>query len=234
MRHGMMSLAIGMTICALVFASPAAAATKVACAGDSITKGVGGGGQDYPKQLGALLGSDYVVGNYGASGRTVLPGRGQYATDKYCKQAMASKPDVVVIMLGTNDAKSATVDKEKFTAAYKALVKSFADLPSKPKIYICTPVAVGKDAYGITEKVVKEQVVPLVKQIAEDLKLPLIDCYTPTAGKADLYDDGVHPNAKGYAVIAQTVAEAIKAAPKASASPTEQAKAASSARPFPE
>ena len=39
---------------------------RVACVGDSITEGSG-----YPFQLNLMLGSNYIVGNFGVSGSTV-------------------------------------------------------------------------------------------------------------------------------------------------------------------
>jgi len=74
--------------------------TRVACIGDSITQGSG-----YPDRLQELLGSDYEVGNFGVDGSTVS----QETAMPYMRQdkfidAMEFKPDIVIIMLGTNDA----------------------------------------------------------------------------------------------------------------------------------
>lgn len=45
---------------------------KVACVGDSITQGSGTKGNPYPKQLQALLGDKWKVGNFGFSGRPLM------------------------------------------------------------------------------------------------------------------------------------------------------------------
>src|SRR4051812_50212794 len=84
----------------------AQAATKVACVGDSITRGVGSTMGGYPAELGRMLGSGYMVGKFGNSGSTMM----KTPTDSYWvapefMQAQDFAPDVVVIMLGTNDAK---------------------------------------------------------------------------------------------------------------------------------
>lgn len=90
-----------------------ASAVKIACVGDSITAGVhsSGGNHTYPAQLQILLDQAYGKGAYsvtnlGACGSTMLKGadspywnRGQY------KALTGNTWDIVVIMLGTNDAK---------------------------------------------------------------------------------------------------------------------------------
>ena len=47
-----------------------AGATVIACAGDSITQGGHGRGEDYPQLLESILGSGYEVHNFGKSGTT--------------------------------------------------------------------------------------------------------------------------------------------------------------------
>lgn len=47
-----------------------AGATVIACAGDSITAGGHGRGEDYPQLLESILGSGYAVHNFGKSGTT--------------------------------------------------------------------------------------------------------------------------------------------------------------------
>ena len=88
--------------------SPALAA-KIACVGDSITYGYGLSNpsqQSYPAVLQSLLGSQHTVGNFGTSGCTLLKaGDKPYWNDANFSASDAFKPDVVVIMLGTNDAK---------------------------------------------------------------------------------------------------------------------------------
>lgn len=60
----------------------------------------------YPNQLQTMLGSGYKVTNFGAGGRTMLKkGDNPYWRTGPLKQALASEPAIVVLMLGTNDAK---------------------------------------------------------------------------------------------------------------------------------
>src|SRR4051794_25029443 len=91
--------------------------TKLACVGDSITFGAGIQDRDhdsYPAQLGRMLGEAWDVRNFGVSGATMLKkGDKPYDKQKAYRDALAFKPDVVVIMLGTNDSKPQNWDKHK-------------------------------------------------------------------------------------------------------------------------
>lgn len=80
---------------------------KVACVGDSITEGLcSTEGQSYPTQLQEILGSDFEVKNFGVSGRTLLKkGDYPYWNESAYTESKNFLPDVVIIMLGTNDTK---------------------------------------------------------------------------------------------------------------------------------
>lgn len=90
---------------------------RVSCIGDSITYGVCGPleGGGYVTMLQSILGSDYTVSNFGVSSMTMLKNGLCFPTvNLSCSywdtpqwgQALQSKPDIVTIMLGTNDAKT--------------------------------------------------------------------------------------------------------------------------------
>lgn len=89
---------------------------KIACVGDSITEGdhSSSANHTYPSQLQQLLtakygAEKYEVTNLGRSG-TTMQNAGDYpytTTDQYAA-LIASEWDIVVVMLGTNDAKDIT------------------------------------------------------------------------------------------------------------------------------
>ena len=83
-------------------------------------------------------------------------------------------------------------------------------LPSKPTIYLCTPVPVFKDRWGINEKATAEDIIPAITAIAAEHKLQVIDLYKSLEGKGKMVPDGVHPNADGYKIMAETIHQAIK------------------------
>ena len=212
-------LALSLSAVAVLGADPMApidpsdysAPVKVACVGDSITQGSGTKGNPYPKQLQELLGEKWKVGNFGKSGRTLMDkGDFPYMSEKVYQDALAMKPDVVIIMLGTNDTKKQNWQhKDTFYGDYTKLVKSFQELESKPRIYVCRPCPViGKGGFGITEAGVQEQI-PQIDKLAEEMNLGVIDMYAALEKTPELIPDRVHPNAAGAGKMAEAAYTAL-------------------------
>ena len=175
---------------------------RLACVGDSITAGVGAGGNAYPKQLAALLGDKWKVGNFGNSGSTLLnQGNKPYQKQRSFTAALEFQPQVVVIMLGTNDTKPNNWKlKDRFVSDYHDLLKKFAKLPTKPRVFICYPVPVpGKGNFGINEKGIKEQ----RPMIAKRAQVGVVDMYAALKDHPETLPDRVHPNAKGAGLMAK-------------------------------
>ena len=187
---------------------------KLACVGDSITAGVGTKKphNSYPDQLGALLGAGYEVKNFGNSGSTMLDaGDKPYKKQKSFTDAVAYAADIYVIKLGTNDSKPQNWSKkEGFAASTKSLVEAFQKANAKAQIFLCTPVPViGKGNFGINNEMVQGEIIPLIKQVAAELKLPVIDLYTALDGHPEVFPDRVHPNDDGAALMAKAVHAAL-------------------------
>ncbi len=186
---------------------------RVACVGDSITQGVHVRGEDnYPSVLGRMLGDRFQVRNFGFLGGTVMNVNDRpYSACAEFKAATAFNPDLVVFLLGTNDSKPGEWQhKERFKQDLIALLDHFAGLPAKPKIWVCTPAWVAKHhPGGHDEEVLAKEILPLIRAVAAEKKLPLIDIHAALDGKPEMYVDGVHPNAAGCAIIAQVVFKAI-------------------------
>lgn len=188
---------------------------KVACVGDSIT--CGGAIEDqakrYPSQLQSLIGGEYLVQNFGVSGATLLKsGNKPYWTEPDFLTSHAFNPQIVVIKLGTNDSKPENwKHKDQFVRDYLDLIQSYQKLESKPKVFICRPIpAFGSGNFGITDEVIKNEVIPLIDLVAQKAGVPVIDLYDALNGKAALVPDRVHPNEEGAKLIAEAVLEAIK------------------------
>jgi len=184
---------------------------KLACVGDSITQGVGAKGNAYPKQLQALVGEKWKVGNFGVSGRTLMDkGDFPYMNEKAYQNALGMHPDVVIIMLGTNDTKPQNWKfKETFHDDYKKLVKSFQALESKPRVYLCRPCPVpGKGNFGISEAGVQEQI-PMIDKLAKELGLGVIDMHAALVDTPEFLPDRVHPNAEGAGKMAEAAFTAL-------------------------
>jgi lysophospholipase L1-like esterase len=182
--------------------------TKIAFIGNSITEGTGLANprtQAYPAQLANLLTPDWQVGNFGVSGRTMLK-KGDFPiwNEQKFKDALAFAPNIVVIMLGTNDSKYYNwAYKADFYKDYVSMIDTFSSLPSKPKIYICYPLKVFKKLYDIDDLVIHDEIIPIVHQISIDKNLPIVDMYTPTSDKPEIFSDGIHPNASGAHFVAE-------------------------------
>jgi lysophospholipase L1-like esterase len=189
---------------------------KVACVGDSITAGSGTTPtrkfpNAYPSQLQRMLGEKYDARNFGVGGTTLLNhGDRPYQQQKALASAKAFLPDVVVIMLGTNDTKPQNWKlKDEFATDYRDLVKQFAALQSKPRIFVCHPCFVpGEGNYGINEPDVLDEI-PTIDALAGELKLGVIDIHGTMKGHGDLIPDRIHPNNAGATIMAATVYKAL-------------------------
>lgn len=201
----------------------------VSCLGDSITFGAGVKGKEntYPGQLQKLLGSAYTVKNHGGNGRTLLrEGLSAEPEDKYSvnitiwdsqhmKESVNADPDIVVIALGTNDAKTFNWNAADFREQYIELVQYYQGLECQPEVYIVIPPAAfaPQEGYdGIPEiqaAVIADEIGLIVKEVAQECGCDVIDLYTITKDKGALFPDGIHPNSEGNALIAQAVYDAI-------------------------
>ncbi|MCP4263310.1 MAG: hypothetical protein GY774_38255 [Planctomycetes bacterium] len=189
-------------------------AKLVACVGDSITYGSGitdRNNNSYPAQLDRMLqkfDNQWQVQNFGVSGATLLRnGDKPYVRESAYNQVLAAEPDAVIIKLGTNDSKPHNWEhKDDFISDYIFLIDSFVELPSKPRIWICYPVPAFNSNFGISDAVIKDEIIPMVSEIAELRDVEVIDLYTALSDAAALFPDGIHPNAEGAKLIAQAIA----------------------------
>ena len=187
---------------------------RIACIGDSITYGASIKNRTkdcYPDQLGRMLGEDWKVRNFGVSGATLLKkGDLPYWDQQAFKDALAYNPNVVIIKLGTNDTKPQNWKfKDQFAADYADMIDRFAELPSRPRIWICKPVPAYGERWGISETIIKNELIPLIKQTARNKFVPVIDLYEPLSGKPELFPDQIHPNAEEAHGIAKEIYAAL-------------------------
>lgn len=200
----------------LIVSIPAFSQTpiKIACVGNSITQGPGRDNPDsYPLQLQAILGETYEVKNFGVSGRTLLrKGDYPYWNEPQFQQVKDFAPDILVIMLGTNDSKPQNwAHKADFRKDYLDMIAEFqATMPADGKVYVIMPVPVTKDNFGITADVMNNEQRMMIMDIAQSSGSRLVDLYTPLMDRADLLPDGVHPNTEGLGIMASTLARAIR------------------------
>jgi lysophospholipase L1-like esterase len=126
------------------------------------------------------------------------------------QKALAFKPNIVIIMLGTNDTKPKNwPHADDFTADYRRLIETFQKLDSKPKVILCTPVPAYPENFGISDERIRTGVKPKVEELGKELELPVIDLYAAMSNKKELFPDKIHPNAEGATRMAETIAAAL-------------------------
>jgi acyl-CoA thioesterase-1 len=186
----------------------------VACVGDSLTDGGSLRGQHmaYPDQLQGLLGPGYDVENFGHGGGTALKsGDWTYWKKKEYPRALASKPNIVIIMLGTNDSKPQNwVHGDQYVADYRELIESFGALDTHPRIYLCRiPTVIEPNKYKISETVsviIRQRIDELGKELGLTV-IPMDQAYGDDLSVLGTVH--VHGNAKGMLELAQTAARVL-------------------------
>jgi lysophospholipase L1-like esterase len=189
---------------------------KIACIGNSITYGAYLPDrlmQNYPARLQQMLGDGYEVSNFGVNGTTILKnGNSPYWSSSAYQSALKSEPNIVFIALGTNDSK--LVNRKhltEFSDDYRALIKSFQNLASKPKVILLTPITVFKvDTSGIWDKPITDIMIPAIQKLAYQENLELLDLHSLFQDKEALMPDKVHPNAEGANFIAKRIFELLE------------------------
>lgn len=192
------------------------AAIRIACVGDSITFGsqIEDGNNNYPAQLGKLLGDKFEVMNFGYPGaRVSLCSQKCYMNFPEYNNSLKYQPDVVVIALGINDCSvnEWQKNKEVFVKSYKKLIHSYQELNSKPKIWLANlmPVMPPYEPYLDIHKNIKECQL-LIESVAKQTGLTVIDLFSELNRQHRIYaQDGIHPSREGAAIIAKKVYSAI-------------------------
>ena len=212
--------------------TPKTDAIKVACIGNSITDGHGiemAPAYGYPAQLQKILGKDYWVKNFGVSARTMLnKGDYPYMNEMAWKDAVAFKPDIVIIKLGTNDSKPenwqygaefkqdlqqmiTTLRPDLAQPIKKKKNKKATVQPVGPQIFLCTPIPAFKSTWNINDSVIVNNIIPIQQEVAKEYGLQVIDLHTLFANDGDkMLDDGIHPDDKGARRMAEIIADIIK------------------------
>jgi acyl-CoA thioesterase-1 len=179
---------------------------RVACVGDSITQGSG-----YPIKLQNLLGPKYAVRNFGVSGSTVsLNSTKPYMNQNAFLKAEEFEPQIVVIMLGTNDANPQIAQNEEdFEADYSRLIASFEALDGNQAVWVVKSPPIFSTDSTYNNTYLAGTILPKIDNVTSQLDLPTIDLYNAFGNHSDYFMDGVHPNAEGASLIASNIYDAI-------------------------
>ena len=151
------------------------------------------------------------MGNFGVGGATITVDSGKpYVNESMFQDAKDFKPDIVIIMLGTNDANPALKPNTSiFVNNYAQMVGEFQRLDSKPKVWIVKPPPVFNDGTGLSTETFDTYIITAIEQVANETNLPLIDVYTPLLDHSEYFKDGVHLNDEGSQVVANIIYDAL-------------------------
>jgi lysophospholipase L1-like esterase len=197
--------------------------THVACVGDSITFGYGASSAatNYPSDLQKLLGPAVQVKNFGRNGATMLSNgslpyiqQPEYAgATTFVANAGATAVVDVIIMLGTNDSAPTNwkggSNATQLQTDYAAMIDHFQGLSTHPVVYVAPPPPAYSSAFGVSEMVIQDSIVPITSQVAAQKGAPIIDVNAALAGQPSLFGDGVHPNDMGYTKLAQVMDDGL-------------------------
>ena len=209
-RAGRIVFAGLLAVCTL--AASAQAAIKVACVGPQhVHSHQLDYPQEYPAMLQKLLGAAYQVENFGDCCATVLQGYPrQRETHPYLEggekyPAVGGKnfndsikfmPDIVVIgPWGKHDTEIANqlykgvLDRAKLEKDYEQLLRTYLDLPSKPKVFVMPviPIPTGKPD-GVATSVMQ----PAFLAVAAKMPVTVVDVYPAFLNKPEMFKDATH------------------------------------------
>ena len=178
------------------------AGATVLAIGDSLTRGFGAEGGGYAEQLQPLLAAqpgrqDLRVVNLGINGETSaeLAARIDAALAEH-------RPAVVLVTSGGNDFLR--------RAAAEDTRRHLADITHKIRVAGAYPVLFAVPQPSLAAAVGLPADHPLYEALAGELKLQVLPgVVAGVLSKPELKSDQIHPNAAGYAVMAQAAAEAL-------------------------
>ena len=185
--------------------------------GDSITHGLvhTQGGRSYPEHLHELIRGELervrdVVLNTAISGNRIVD-----LLDDWDRRVASWRPDVVTLMIGTNDASDGgprpVISPTEFAASLREFVARVRTLGAIPVLQ--TPPAV--DVPNAPERARIGEFADAVRQVASTEDVILVDQYARFADIGaggvpwGLMNDPFHPNTVGHAALALELATAL-------------------------
>ncbi|HVX29521.1 MAG TPA: chitobiase/beta-hexosaminidase C-terminal domain-containing protein, partial [Nitrolancea sp.] len=161
-----------------------------------------------PTWLGQDLGSGYEVTNFGVSGTTMLKASSSsYWNTSNFTASSDYLPDIVIIMLGTNDSKISnwSASGPNYPGDYTDMIHHYQGLSSHPQVFVMTSPPNFTDGTNYQPTVIANQIVPTVRSLSVATGSELIDIFTTLTGHSELFSDGTHPTTTGSQLIASIV-----------------------------
>jgi lysophospholipase L1-like esterase len=202
-----------------IFAFSQLQQVRIGCIGNSITYGSGLSDpetESYPAQLQNLLNELYVdtciVENFGVSGRTMLK-NGDFPiwNETTFTDAYLFAPNILLILLGTNDSKPQNWDyyKHEYYDDYIAMIDSFKVRNPETKFIVCYPPPAYEIKWGIRDSVIVHGVIPAIDSVLNDRNALFVDFYTPLIDSVNLFPDMIHPGSEESLFMAQMIFDSI-------------------------
>jgi len=166
--------------------------TNIICFGDSLTYGTGAsGGKDYPSQLSALISKPVI--NAGVPGDTTSRAMKRLESD-----VLSRNPRIVLVALGGNDLKNG-VPLAKARDNLKTIIES---IQNRGALVVLGGIDVPLWGRGYGKA---------YKNLADELGTVLVpNVLDGIFGNPELMSDPIHPNDKGYTVMAEMFHDALK------------------------
>lgn len=173
----------------------------IACVGDSLTAGHYWANESYPTLLSDKVSTDYQVENCGVNGISITGYGGSWDDPnmRYIKQDVYQKsvnfaPDVIAIMLGTNDATGWSKAEATFDAEYHILLDSYIELFPRAKFIMMVSPPVISNTFGIPNDIIKEKVNPFQRELADEYGFELLDLRVEFEAHTNYQNDYLRPN----------------------------------------
>jgi len=165
--------------------------TVVMAFGDSLTAGVGASHeQNYPSILSGLLSVDII--NEGISGETTSQGLARLPDT-----LENDEPDLVLLCMGGNDMLA--------NASHENIRNNLAAMIEQIQTSGADVILIGVPKPGLILGIPD-----FYEELADTYQLPYDDTLPSILSKNHLKSDYIHPNAKGYQILAEALHELIK------------------------
>ena len=163
----------------------------IVCFGDSLTYGTGAArGMDYPAQLSEMIGQPVI--NAGVPGDTTAGALARI------EEVLSKNPRIVLLTLGGNDLKN-RISKQ---TAFQNLKQIVTKIQAKGALVVIGGIDIPFYNRGFDES---------YRELANETGAVLVpNVFEGIMGHRDLMSDAIHPNGKGYAVMAGHFYDAMK------------------------
>jgi len=74
-----------------------------------------------------------------------------------------------------------------FIADYENMIDTFRALPGRPQVWICKPVPAFYVNFSLRPEVIRDEILPMIEQIAREKSAPVIDLYSALQDHATLF-----------------------------------------------